>query len=65
MIVCSITTLVLIVSGAYVSGQEGTLMVLNAFKSSLGSIGGLVVILAMALFGYTTVLTWFACAEKV
>ncbi|WP_279448111.1 alanine/glycine:cation symporter family protein [Chlamydia psittaci] len=64
MIVCSITTLVLIVSGAYISGQEGTLMVLNAFKSSLGSIGGLVVILAMALFGYTTVLTWFACAEK-
>ncbi|AAP05631.1 alanine/glycine:cation symporter family protein [Chlamydia caviae] len=64
MIVCSITTLVLIVSGAYVSGQEGTLMVLHAFKSSLGSLGGLVVILAMALFGYTTALTWFACAEK-
>ncbi|MEF9496930.1 alanine/glycine:cation symporter family protein [Chlamydia sp. 04-14] len=64
MVVCSITTLVLIVSGAYASGQEGTLMVLHAFKSSLGSLGGLVVILAMALFGYTTALTWFACAEK-
>ncbi|ANH78673.1 alanine/glycine:cation symporter family protein [Candidatus Chlamydia sanziniae] len=64
MIVCSMTMLVLIVSGAYSSGASGTLMVMNAFKNSLGSIGGIVVILAMALFGYTTVLTWFACAEK-
>ncbi|SPN73988.1 Na /alanine symporter,amino acid carrier protein,Sodium:alanine symporter family [Chlamydia serpentis] len=64
MIVCSITTLVLVVSGAYGSGAEGTLMVMSAFKNSLGSIGSIVVILAMALFGYTTILTWFACAEK-
>ncbi|EQM62304.1 alanine symporter family protein, partial [Chlamydia ibidis 10-1398/6] len=64
MAVCSMTMLVLIVSGAHISGKEGTLMVLHAFQSSLGSCGGLVVILAMALFGYTTVLTWFACAEK-
>ncbi|WP_348663251.1 alanine/glycine:cation symporter family protein [Chlamydia vaughanii] len=63
-VVCSITMLVLIVSGAFSSGQEGTLMVLHAFKNSLGSLGGLVVVVAMALFGYTTVLTWFACAEK-
>ncbi|WP_348663247.1 alanine/glycine:cation symporter family protein [Chlamydia vaughanii] len=63
-VVCSITMIVLIVSGAYTSGQEGTLMVLHAFKSSLGSLGGIVVTISMALFGYTTALTWFACAEK-
>ncbi|ANG65956.1 alanine/glycine:cation symporter family protein [Chlamydia gallinacea] len=62
--VCSITMLVLLVSGAYTSGLEGTLMVLQAFTSGLGSLGGGIVILAMALFGYTTILTWFACAEK-
>ncbi|EPP38726.1 amino acid carrier family protein [Chlamydia avium] len=62
--VCSITMLVLLVSGAYTSGREGTLMVLHAFTSSLGSLGGGIVIIAMTLFGYTTILTWFACAEK-
>lgn len=63
-LVCSITMLALLVSGAYSSGVEGTLMVLNAFTRSLGSWGSVVVILSMALFGYTTILTWFACAEK-
>lgn len=62
--VCSITMLVLLVSGAYSSGEEGTLMVMYAFKNSMGAIGGSVVLVAMALFGYTTILTWFACAEK-
>lgn len=62
--VCSITMLVLLVSGAYASGKEGALMVLYAFSSSLGSSGNIVVLLAMILFGYTTILTWFACAEK-
>ncbi|WP_201456372.1 sodium:alanine symporter family protein [Chlamydia sp. 17-3921] len=64
MVVCSITMLVLLVSGAYNSGIQGTLMVMHAFKSSMGSLGGIIVIVAMALFGYTTILTWFACAEK-
>lgn len=62
--VCSITMLVLMVTGAYASGAQGTLMVLEAFKNSLGAIGGGVLIAAIMLFGYTTILTWFACAEK-
>lgn len=64
MAVCSITMLVLIVTGAYVSGEKGTLMVLHAFKSSMGMLGSGVIITAIAMFGYTTILTWYACAEK-
>ena len=63
-IVCSITMMVLLVTGAYDSGELGVLMVMRAFKSSLGMLGGGVVLVSMALFGYTTVLSWFACAEK-
>lgn len=62
--VCSITMLVLIVTGAYKSETQGTLMVLYAFKNSLGAIGGGILVAAILLFGYTTILTWFACAEK-
>lgn len=62
--VCSITMLVLLVTGAYDSGELGVLMVMQAFKSSLGMLGGGVVLISMILFGYTTALSWFACAEK-
>lgn len=64
LIVCSLTTLVLLVSGAYSSGETGTLMIIKAFSDSLGPLGMLVVIIAMLLFGFTTLLTWFVCAEK-
>ncbi|WP_213358308.1 alanine/glycine:cation symporter family protein [Chlamydiifrater phoenicopteri] len=64
LIVCSITTLTLIVSGAYASGETGAFMVVKAFSDSLGSLGVAIVTLAMALFGFTTLLTWFVCAEK-
>ncbi|AEP35625.1 alanine/glycine:cation symporter family protein [Chlamydia trachomatis] len=63
-VVCSITMMVLLVTGAYDSGELGVLMVMNAFKSSLGMLGGSVVLISMILFGYTTALSWFACAEK-
>lgn len=62
--VCSITMLVLLVSGAYASGTEGAFMIIEAFQSSIGNLGSLIVLISMFLFGYTTILTWFACAEK-
>lgn len=66
MIVCSITGLALLVSGAYqYSGETSASMVLWAFVQTVGPFfGSLSVFLVMLLFGYTTILAWFSCAEK-
>lgn len=66
MIVCTMTGLVLLISGAWNQiGLQSTNMVTYAFTQGLGSqIGEYVVILCLVLFGYTTILAWSYCAEK-
>lgn len=66
MIICTMTGLILLISGAWQQpGLESTNMVIYAFRNGLGSdIGGIVVIVALLLFGYTTILAWACCAEK-
>ncbi|NGX46048.1 MAG: Amino-acid carrier protein AlsT [Chlamydiae bacterium] len=65
MIVCTATGLVLIVTGAYEGLERSTNMVTAAFSSGLGSnIGSYIVILALLLFSYTTILAWGSCAER-
>lgn len=65
MILCSLTALSLMVAGGLQSGFVGSQMVLYVFSSVLGSkLGFCVVFVATALFGYTTILAWFACADK-
>lgn len=66
MIICTMTGLILLVSGAWQQpGLQSTNMVTYAFKVGLGSdIGSVIVIIALLLFGYTTILAWACCAEK-
>lgn len=66
MIVCTTTGLILLVTGIWQdSTLQSTNMVTHAFKQGLGhSFGAYVVIIALVLFAYTTVLTWACCAEK-
>lgn len=66
MIVCTTTGLVLIVTGAWQQMDlRSTNMVTHAFQEGLGSvIGSYIVIVALILFAYTTVLAWACCAEK-
>lgn len=66
MIVCTMTGLVLIVTGVWQdSGLQSTNMVTAAFQEGLGhSVGAYVVIIALILFAYTTILAWACCAEK-
>lgn len=66
MIVCTTTGLVLIVTGAWQeSGLQSTNMVTHAFQEGLGySWGAYIVIIALVLFAYTTILAWACCAEK-
>ena len=66
MIICSMTALILIVTGAFEQpGLESTNMVVFAFQKVFGKGLGLsIVILALSLFAYTTVIAWGGCAEK-
>ena len=65
MIVCTATALVIMVTGASSLGLESTNMVTRAFSDGLGSpIGGHIVILALLLFSYTTILAWANCSER-
>lgn len=66
MIVCTTTGLVLLVTGVWQDASlQSTNMVTQAFQVGLGhSFGFYVVVLALVLFAYTTVLAWACCAEK-
>jgi AGCS family alanine or glycine:cation symporter len=64
MIVCTMTGLTLLVTGAWQQGLESTNMVTYAFQEGLGNIGAYLVMVSLALFGYTTILAWACCAEK-
>lgn len=66
MIVCTTTGLVLLVTGVWQDASlQSTNMVTQAFQVGLGhSIGAYVVIIAMVLFAFTTILAWAYCGEK-
>lgn len=65
MIVCTMTGLVLIVTGACNVGLQSTDMVTYAFEQGLQStIGYYVVIVCLMLFAYTTIIAWSYCGQK-
>ena len=66
MIICTLTALVLIVTGAYqVEGLQSTNMIVHAFQTGAGKTLGLVTVnVALLLFGYTTILAWGCCFER-
>lgn len=66
MVVCTTTGLVLLVTGVWQDPNlQSTNMVTHAFQEGLGhSIGFYVVVIALVLFAYTTILAWACCAEK-
>lgn len=66
MVVCTMTGLVLLTTGAWTQpGLQSTNMVTYAFSEGLGhQMGEYVVIIALLMFGFTTILAWAYCAEK-
>lgn len=66
LVICTITGLVLIVTGAFeVPGLKSTLMCTYAFEKGVGhEMGAYVVVISLILFAYTTILAWAFCGEK-
>jgi AGCS family alanine or glycine:cation symporter len=65
IIVCSLTGLVLIMSGEWSNGLTGAELTTVAFTSGLNSVvGQYVVSIGLALFAYSTILGWSYYGEK-
>lgn len=64
IIVCSITGLVIVSSGAWQSGESGAALTSMAFDQVLPGFGGYIVAFALAIFGFTTILGWSLYGER-
>ena len=64
IIVCSITGLVIVTTGAWTSGETGAALSSLAFDTGLAGFGSYVVTFGLMLFAFTTVLGWSVYGEK-
>lgn len=64
IIVCSITGLVIVISGAWTGGETGAALSSAAFEQALPGVGGYVVTLGLSIFAFTTLLGWSFYGEK-
>ena len=65
IVVCTLTGLVLIVSGEWSSGLTGAELTTVAFTSGMGNVSGeFIVSIGLALFAYSTILGWSYYGEK-
>jgi AGCS family alanine or glycine:cation symporter len=64
IIICSVTGLVIIVSGAWTSGETGASLSSFAFESILPGVGSVIVSLGLCVFAFTTILGWSIYGEK-
>ena len=64
IIVCSITGLAIIASGAWTSGESGAALTSLAFEVSLPGIGGYLIAISLSIFAFTTILGWSFYGEK-
>ncbi|GIU12321.1 sodium:alanine symporter family protein [Shewanella sp. MBTL60-007] len=63
LVVCSITGLAIIVSGAWTSGENGAALTSFAFSHAF-PMGNYVVAIALSIFAFTTILGWSFYCEK-
>lgn len=64
IIICTITGLTIMVSGAYLSGESGAALSMLAFSTALPYIGEYVVTLGLVVFAFTTLVGWSFYGEK-
>lgn len=64
-VVCTITSLVVIITGEWSSGVESATLTLNAFTMGLGNFGKYFLTVTMLIFGLTTSTGWYVYYEVV
>lgn len=64
ILICSITGLVIIITGQWTSGESGAALTSAAFNQVLPGIGGYLVAVALAIFAFTTIVGWSVYGER-
>lgn len=64
IVICSITGLVIVITGAWQSGKNGAAMSVVAFETALPGAGRYIVSIGLALFALTTIIGWSFYSEK-
>ncbi len=64
IIVCTITGLAIIASGAWTSGESGAGLTSLAFEQTLPGLGNYIIAAALSVFAFTTILGWSFYGEK-
>ena len=64
LIICSITGLAIITSGAWTSGETGASLTSAAFETTMPGVGSHIVTISLAVFAFTTMLGWSFYGEK-
>lgn len=64
IVVCSMTGLAIVASGAWTSGETGAALTQLAFQSALPGVGDELVALSLAVFALTTIFGWSFYGER-
>lgn len=64
IVVCSMTVLAIVVSGAWQSGETGAVLTQLAFESALPDLGGAIVAVSITIFAVTTIFGWAYYGER-
>lgn len=64
LIICTLTGLVIVISGVWTSGASGAALSSMAFSQALPGVGQHIVSIGLAIFAFTTILGWSFYAEK-
>lgn len=64
IIICSMTALVIIMTGEWSSGLNGSVLTVSAFNKGIPGIGGHLVIFGLIFFAFSTILSWSYYGEK-
>lgn len=64
IVICSITGLVIVVTGAWQSGENGASLSVHAFNLGLPGWGEYIVSIGLATFAFTTIIGWSFYSEK-
>ncbi len=64
LVICTITGLVIVSSGAWTGGESGAALTSQAFATALPSFGNYLVAIALAIFAFTTIIGWSFYGER-
>ncbi len=64
IVVCTMTALVIVITGVWTGGETGAALSTRAFDAGLHNVGGFVVTFALIVFAFTTLLGWSYYGER-